>query len=153
MATLTYGGFAEYAIEKARFCVPVADSSPEIVSFLTSGLTASLALEAGGLRRGQTVLVTAAAGGTGMFAVQLAKLAGCHVVGTCGSAEKAKLLARLGVDRVVNYKEESLKEVRMCTKVSACRALLVAAALQATVHPLTRHLWPLCLRIYWQVQE
>ena len=60
---------------------------------------------------GETVLVTAAAGGTGMFAVQLAKLAGNHVIGTCSSASKAALLKSLGVDRVVNYKTESLKEV------------------------------------------
>jgi NADPH-dependent curcumin reductase CurA len=57
------------------------------------------------------VLVTAAAGGTGQIAVQLAKLAGHHVVATCGGEEKARMLAGLGVDRVVNYKKESLKRV------------------------------------------
>jgi NADPH-dependent curcumin reductase CurA len=59
----------------------------------------------------ETVLVTAAAGGTGIIAVQLAKLAGNYVIGTCSSDEKAALLTRLGVDRVVNYKKESLKQV------------------------------------------
>jgi NADPH:quinone reductase-like Zn-dependent oxidoreductase len=53
---------------------------------------------------GETVLVTAAAGGTGQFAVQLAKLAGNTVVATCGDEAKAALLARLGVDRVINYR-------------------------------------------------
>lgn len=43
-------------------------------------------------RKGQTVLVTAAAGGTGQLAVQLALLAGCHVVGTCSGGAKAELL-------------------------------------------------------------
>ena len=55
-----------------------------------------------------------AAGGTGLFAVQLAKLAGMHVIGTCGSADKAAMLRTLGVDRVVNYKVEDLKQVRSC---------------------------------------
>ena len=43
-------------------------------------------------RKGQTVLVTAAAGGTGQLAVQLAVLAGCHVIGTCSGGSKADLL-------------------------------------------------------------
>ncbi len=60
---------------------------------------------------GQTVLVTAAAGGTGQFAVQLAKLAGHHVVATCGGADKAALLKRLGVDRVINYRWAQLAAV------------------------------------------
>lgn len=57
-----------------------------------------------------------ATGGTGLFAVQLAKLAGMHVIGTCGSADKAAMLRTLGVDRVVNYKHEDLKQVRSCLR-------------------------------------
>ena len=67
--------------------------------------------EAGRLKRGDTVLVTAAAGGTGQFAVQLAAAAGCTVVATCGSAAKADLLRRLGAARVINYREERVKDV------------------------------------------
>jgi hypothetical protein len=52
-----------------------------------------------------------AAGGTGVLAVQLAKLAGCHVIGTCSSKSKVQLLKSIGCDRVVNYKEESLDNV------------------------------------------
>ena len=57
------------------------------------------------------MLVTAAAGGTGQLAVQLAAAAGCTVVATCGSADKAALLRRLGVARVINYREERVKDV------------------------------------------
>ncbi len=46
------------------------------------------------------MLVTAAAGGTGQFAVQLAKMAGCHVVATCSSAEKGKMLRRCGREEI-----------------------------------------------------
>lgn len=59
----------------------------------------------------ETVLITAAAGGTGQFAVQLAKAAGNHVIATCSSAEKAKLLKTLGADRVINYRQEDVKTV------------------------------------------
>jgi len=57
------------------------------------------------------VLVTAAAGGTGQFAVQLAKLAGCHVIGTCSSDSKAEMLKSMGCDRVINYNKEKLSSV------------------------------------------
>ncbi len=61
------------------------------------------------LRPGQTVLVTAAAGGTGQFAVQLAKRAGCYVIATAGGPSKAALCRDLGADRVVDYRSEKLK--------------------------------------------
>jgi len=63
------------------------------------------------MKSGETVLVTAAAGGTGQVAVQLAKIAGNNVVATCGGADKAALLRDLGVDRVIDYKKETIKEV------------------------------------------
>lgn len=65
--------------------------------------------QAGRMRGGETVLVTAAAGGTGQFAVQLAKMAGNQVVATCGSDDKAQLLTDLGCDRVINYNKEQPK--------------------------------------------
>lgn len=65
--------------------------------------------QAGRMRSKETVLVTAAAGGTGQFAVQLAKLAGNTVVATCGSDDKAQLLTDLGCDRVINYNKEQPK--------------------------------------------
>jgi NADPH:quinone reductase-like Zn-dependent oxidoreductase len=46
-----------------------------------------------------------------LFAVQLAKLAGNKVVATCGGADKAALLHELGVDRVIDYKKETIKTV------------------------------------------
>jgi hypothetical protein len=76
-----------------------------------SATAAPAALEQlGQLAPGMTVLVTAAAGGTGQFAVQLAKLAGCHVVATCSSEAKAQLLRSLGADRVLNHRTQDLKQ-------------------------------------------
>lgn len=45
--------------------------------------------------------------------MQLAKLAGNKVVATCGGKEKARLLKELGVDRVIDYKIEDIKTVRI----------------------------------------
>lgn len=53
----------------------------------------------GEVKAGETVLVTAAAGGTGQFAVQLAKLKGCRVIATCSGGAKEQLLKDLGADR------------------------------------------------------
>jgi hypothetical protein len=175
VATTTYGGFSEYAVAPWKMCVPVPEATPQVLALLTSGLTASLALEqaggvalpvvstrkggdgggssgggyggggggeggdgggsgggsggdsgGGGGRSGEggdigregkvgtrrkVVLVTAAAGGTGQIAVQLAKLAGHTVVATCGGEAKVEMLKRLGADRVINYRKEKVRDV------------------------------------------
>ncbi|KAL8238271.1 hypothetical protein R6Q59_019352 [Mikania micrantha] len=111
-AIMTFGAYAEFAMVPSKHILPVARPDPEVVAMLTSGLTASISLEkVAQMESGKTVLVTAAAGGTGQFAVQLAKLAGNKVVATCGGKDKAILLRDLGVDRVIDYKEESIKNV------------------------------------------
>lgn len=105
-------GYREYYVTQARRTAPIPAASAEIMSLSIGGLTASIALEtAGEMTSGEVVLVTAAAGGTGQFAVQLAKLAGNHVIGTCSSDDKAEMLRSLGCDRVVNYKTENLRQV------------------------------------------
>ena len=54
------------------------------------------------------MLITAAAGGTGQIAVQVAKAAGCHVIALCSSDSKAAMLKQLGADRIVDYKQDDL---------------------------------------------
>ena len=106
------GGYREYHCVRASNAVPVPSASPEAVSIMVSGLTASIALdEVGQMGGGETVLVTAAAGGTGQYAVQLAKRADNHVIGTCGTPEKVELLDTLGCDRPINYREEDVAAV------------------------------------------
>lgn len=105
-------GYRDLAVIPARVAVPVPEPTAEALSVLVSGLTASIALEqVGEVKAGETVLVTAAAGGTGQYAVQLAKRAGARVLGTCGSDEKVALLRDLGCDRPIHYKTESLRQV------------------------------------------
>ncbi|XP_010479454.1 PREDICTED: zinc-binding alcohol dehydrogenase domain-containing protein 2 isoform X2 [Camelina sativa] len=111
-AVMTFGAYSEYMIVSSKHVLPVPRPDAEVVAMLTSGLTALIALEkAGQMKSGETVLVTAAAGGTGQFAVQLAKLAGNKVIATCGGSDKAKLLKDLGVDRVIDYRAEDIKTV------------------------------------------
>ncbi|RXH88078.1 hypothetical protein DVH24_042149 [Malus domestica] len=108
-AVMSFGSYAEFAMVPSKHILPVERPDPEVVAMLTSGLTASIALEkAGQMKSGKIVLVTVAAGGTGQFAAQLA---GNTVVATCGGAEKAKHLKELGVDRVIDYKAEDIKTV------------------------------------------
>ncbi|CAO3632671.1 unnamed protein product [Cunninghamella blakesleeana] len=107
-----YGAFSEYIILNLKNIIPIPSPKPEYLGLLVSGLTASISLkENGRLKSGETVLVTAASGGTGQFAVQLAKLSGNHVIGTCSSDDKVELLKQIGCDRVINYKKEDFKKV------------------------------------------
>lgn len=71
------------------------------------GLTAWVGLfEIGQAKAGDTVLVSAAAGATGSTVVQLAKAAGCRVIGLAGSAEKCALVRELGADVAIDYRAE-----------------------------------------------
>lgn len=105
-------GFCEYFTAPASRVIRVTAAKPEYMTLIISGLTAAFGLyPVGEMKAGETVLVTAAAGGTGQFAVQLAKLEGCHVIGTCSTPEKVDFLKKLGCDRVINYREENIAEV------------------------------------------
>ena len=107
-----YGAFSQYLVLPAKLAVPLPNLKPEYIALSVSGTTASISLERyGDLKSGKVVLVTAAAGGTGQFAVQLAALAGCHVIGTCSTDEKAEILRSLGCTRVINYVKEDLGDV------------------------------------------
>jgi NADPH-dependent curcumin reductase CurA len=106
------GGYREYNVVRASDALTVPTATPEVLSLMVSGLTASIALhEVGEIKSGETVLVTAAAGGTGQYAVQLAKRAGNHVIGTCRSADKVQFLDAIGCDHPINYREEDVRSV------------------------------------------
>ncbi|XP_068951072.1 prostaglandin reductase 3 isoform X2 [Petaurus breviceps papuanus] len=112
VAYVTHGSFAEYTVVPATMAIPVPSVKPEYLTLLISGTTAYISLkELGELSEGKKVLVTAAAGGTGQFAVQLAKKAKCHVIGTCSSAEKSRFLKSISCDLPINYKTENVSAV------------------------------------------
>lgn len=80
---------------QAAACVPVAFATAHDCLF-----------NAGGLQRGQTVLIHAGAGGVGMAAIQLAKAAGATVIATASSADKLERLKAFGLDHGINYVED-----------------------------------------------
>ena len=93
---------------RAGQCRRYASSTAHIPSMrLKASVCAGLQV-CGQISRGETVLITAAAGGTGQIAVQVAKAAKCHVIALCSSDSKAAMLKQLGADRVVDYKREDL---------------------------------------------
>jgi NADPH-dependent curcumin reductase CurA len=91
--------------------IRIPAAAPEVLAMIPSGVSAVLALErTGELGTGETVLITAAAGGLGSVATQWAVRAGNHVIGVCGSDAKARWLESVGVDRVVQYRREPLEQ-------------------------------------------
>lgn len=111
VAVMNFGTFAEYQIVSEKMLIPIPKLDKKFLCLLVSGLTSELALKYhAGLKKKDVVLVTAAAGGAGQIAVQLAKSAGNHVIGTCSSG-KEEFLKKLGVDRVINYKKEDFYRV------------------------------------------
>jgi NADPH-dependent curcumin reductase CurA len=103
--------FSEYTTSKASMLWKIPDAKPEYVGLRISALTACAMLEqTGKIQKGEAILITAAAGGAGHFAAQFAKLAGCTVIGTCGSNEKVRTLEKLGCcDHIINYKEQDIQ--------------------------------------------
>ena len=106
-----FGAFSSFQIVPSRSVRVVPQPDKKFLPLEISGMTASIALEElGKPREGETALVTAAAGATGTFAVQLLKhVYKCkNVVGTCSSPAKAQLLRSLGCDMVIDYKRDDV---------------------------------------------
>lgn len=111
-ATRFRGGYRELNCAPAADFVPVPDASAESLVLASSGVAAWLALTlTGDLKRGETVAISAAAGGLGHLAVQIAKAHNCHVVAICGGAAKADFVRKLGADRVIDYRVERVCSV------------------------------------------
>ncbi len=85
----------------------VAEPSAYLGAIGMPGMTAYVGLlEVGALKDGETVFVSGAAGAVGSIVGQIAKLKGCRVLGSAGSADKVELLTReLGFDYAFNYKD------------------------------------------------
>jgi NADPH:quinone reductase-like Zn-dependent oxidoreductase len=121
------GGLAEYAVVGAHIAarVPRTISLATAASLPCAGMTAYHALHRRlHVRRGQSILIQAAAGGVGGFAVQLAKHAGLTVVATC-SGENVAYVRDLGADVVVDYRKDNLKAaVSRATRGRGVNAIL-----------------------------
>lgn len=111
IAQVPSGAYAEYVVVPEYLMVPFPEGvcSEEAVTLLTHGQTAYHTLvTTGKLEAGETVLVHAAAGGVGSFAVQIAKAMGAGaVIATVGSSAKIGLVYELGADQVINYADSN----------------------------------------------
>jgi synaptic vesicle membrane protein VAT-1 len=118
MAGTQFGGQAELAVAQARDVMPMPEhlSFEEGAAFCVNYGTAYAALMImGGLREGNRVLIHAAAGGVGIAATQVARIAGAEIFGTASAAKHDAIKAQ-GVDHPIDYRNQDFKaEIRRMT--------------------------------------
>jgi len=110
-AMLMKGGYAQRVAVHEAALVPIPDEVDDesAAALLLQGLTAhALVHRCARLEPGETVVVEAAAGGTGTLAVQLAKRAGARVIALASTDEKRSLAERLGADAAVDSRADDL---------------------------------------------
>ena len=106
------GSYAEYAAVPAEKLVRVPDgiSEQQAAAAMLQGMTAHYLVNSTyPLKKGETALVHAAAGGVGLLLVQMAKNIGARVIGTAGSEEKARLAREAGADEVIIYTSQDFE--------------------------------------------
>jgi NADPH2:quinone reductase len=113
------GSYAQYAAVPAAMLVKLPDSVPfeTAAAAMLQGMTAHyLTHSTFPLKKGDTALVHAAAGGAGGLIVQMAKMLGATVIGTAGSDEKAAIAKQAGADEVIIYtRQDFVAETKRIT--------------------------------------
>jgi NADPH2:quinone reductase len=104
--TMTLGSYAEYAAVPADRLVkiPAGVTEREAAAAILQGMTAEyLVYDTYPLKKGETALIHAAAGGVGLLLVQMAHNLGARVIATVSTEEKAALARAAGADEVILY--------------------------------------------------
>jgi NADPH2:quinone reductase len=104
--TLVLGSYAEYAAVPADKLVKIPEgvSDREAAASILQGMTAHyLVYDTYPLKKGETALVHAAAGGVGLLLVQMVHNIGARVIGTVSTEEKARLARDAGADDIILY--------------------------------------------------
>ena len=113
------GAYAQYAAVPAQRLVtlPAGVSTKQGAAAMLQGMTAHyLACSTYPLKKGDTCLVHAAAGGVGLLLCQIAKMRGARAIGTVSTEEKAKLAREAGADEVILYTKQDFEaEVKRLT--------------------------------------
>jgi NADPH:quinone reductase-like Zn-dependent oxidoreductase len=107
------GGYAELAVAPEQMLAPkpAGLSHEQAAALPVAGMTAWQALfDVGGLAAGHSVLIAGAAGGVGHLAVQFARVAGLHAIGTA-SARNREFVLGLGAARFIDYASAELAEI------------------------------------------
>jgi NADPH2:quinone reductase len=110
---MSRGAYAEFAVVPAAQLVkiPAAVDFNTAAAAMLQGMTAHyLTHSTYPLKSGDSCLIHAAAGGTGLLLVQMAKARGARVIGTVGDEEKAKRAKDAGADEVIIYTRENFAE-------------------------------------------
>jgi len=113
------GSYAEYGVAPADRVVKVPQevTDSQAAAAMLQGMTAHYLVHSTyPLKKGETALIHAAAGGVGLLLVQMAKDLGARVIGTAGTDEKAKLAREAGADEVIVYTQQDFEaETRRLT--------------------------------------
>lgn len=113
------GSYAEYAAVPAARLVKLPDGvdTRNAAAVMLQGMTVHyLTHSTFPLKPGHTALIHAAAGGVGLLLVQVAKMRGARVIGTCSTQEKAAKVREAGADEVILYTEQDFEtEVKRIT--------------------------------------
>jgi NADPH2:quinone reductase len=110
---LANAGYAEYSAVPAAKTLKLPDdlSYADATAAFMSGLTVlALSKETYEVKKGDWVLLHAAAGGAGFLMTQVLKHIGANVIGTAGGPEKCALVKGLGADHVIDYRSEEGKD-------------------------------------------
>jgi len=110
--TTVLGSYAEYAAvpEDRLVKIPAGVSEREAAAAMLQGMTAHyLSHDTYPLKKGQTALIHAAAGGVGLLLVQMARNIGAHIIATVSTEEKAKLARAAGADEVILYTQSDFE--------------------------------------------
>jgi len=138
------GGFAEYVSvpETALGRMPAGMTYEEAAALPQAGAIALQGIqEKGQVQPGQKVLINGAGGGSGIYAVQLAKLNGAEVTGV-DNAEKLEFMRSLGADQVIDYsREDFTRSGRSYDLILDLAAHRPAFAYQAALLPGGRYLY------------
>ena len=114
------GAYAEFAVVPASALVPIPDGveTRTAAAVMLQGMTAHyLAVSTYPLKKGETALVHAAAGGVGQLLVQIAKRQGARVIGTVSTQEEARLAQEAGADEIIFYTQTDFaQETRRLTE-------------------------------------
>lgn len=106
---VTHGAYAELVAVEERFAVACPDSIPneQAAGLFVNPQTAYHALVTmAHIQPGESVLISAAAGGVGLSAVQMARTLGAKVIATAGTAEKLDLTREFGADVAIDYSHD-----------------------------------------------
>lgn len=145
------GGFAEYAVAPESALAP----KPETMSFAEASTipqAGAIALQGtAGVESGQRMLINGGGGGSGAFAIQLAKQAGAHVT-AIDNAGKLEFMRSLGADEVGDYREQDFSDFSPFDRILdlvatrsafACRRALAAGGRYQCVGGAVHTLLPL----------